>query len=130
MRLYKAVFTEAAELDHDSDNEWLLDPPDDHYPLTEDDGAPAGWDAHCLEIWGEPRPFRIPSTRPIYRSRSAAQARVNLINRWCGDGSAKLAETETDWLPIAEANARRKAARNATKIARLEAEIARLKESA
>lgn len=82
-------------------------------PWTEVQGAPDGWDAYCDEKWGEPHQFFIPSDRPIYRSRSSAQARVNLINRW--GGNAVLVEADVDWVPVVVANARR---RNKQRIAR------------
>lgn len=121
MRLYKAHILP----DYAADEQDAWDGSNDAglAPLAEADGAPAGWDAHCRDKWGEPRPFYIPSDRPIYRSRSAAQARVDLINRWLGPGSAILVETETDWTHVAAANARRKRARNAARIDRLREQI-------
>lgn len=97
-----------------------------HAPATEAEGAPAGWDAHCRDVWGEPRPFFLPSDRPIYRARSSAQRRVDLINRWAGPGTAILVETETEWIHTPAANARRRRARNAARIERLREEIRRL----
>lgn len=93
MRLYKAQYTEAAYEDGDL---WPLD------TFTWAD-APEGWDDYCMEHWGETRDFYPPSDRKVYRSRSSAHARVDLINHWLGDGSAILVETETNWMPTAEA---------------------------
>ena len=107
-RLYKAwdqptEEDEAAELEEFA-SIWDVEitPP----PTTEAEGAPDGWDAYCLEVWGEPHEFFIPSDRKIYRSRSSAQARVDLINRW--GGNAVLLETTTDWTPVEVANRQRK----------------------
>ena len=116
-RLYKA-WDQPTEEDEDAELEefasiWGVEVTP--RPTTEAEGAPAGWDAHCLEVWGEPHEFFIPSDRPIYRSRSAAQNRVDLINRW--GGNAVLVETETEWIPVSKANARR---RNKSRMARLE----------
>ena len=112
-RLYKAQYVTTDE-EWDEGNEEFVE-----YvsapPMTEAEGAPKGWDAHCLEVWGEPHRFSIPSDRPIYRSRSAAQNRVDLINRW--GGNAVLVETETEWIPVEQANARR---RNKARRARID----------
>lgn len=125
-RLYKAwdrptEEDEAAELEEFA-SVWDVEitPP----PTTEAEGAPEGWDAHCLEVWGEPHKFFIPSDRPIYRSRSAAQNRVDLINRW--GGNAVLVETETNWVPVSKANARRRNKARLERIEKLEAEAQRI----
>lgn len=86
-------------------------------PWTEVQGAPAGWDAYCDEKWGEPHQFFIPSDRPIYRSRSSAQARVNLINRW--GGNAVLVEADVDWVPVKVANAERRNRRRMDRVKQL-----------
>lgn len=101
-RLYKAqdVFTDD-EIESDNWVEFV-----DPNPTTEAEGAPEGWDEYCLDKWGEPREFFVPSDRPIYRSRSSAQARVDLINRW--GGTAVLVECTPEWVPVSEANRRRK----------------------
>ena len=111
MKLYKAqnVATEQDEAD-----EYTVRDDDGSGPWTEVAGAPEGWDAYCQEKWGEPHQFFIPSDRPIYRSRSSAQARVNLINRW--GGNAVLVEADVDWVPVEVANARR---RNRKRMARV-----------
>lgn len=113
MRLYKAQYTEAAYEDGDL---WPLD------TFTWAD-APEGWDDYCMERWGETRGFYPPSDRKVYRSRSSAQARVDLINHWLGDGAAILVETETNWMPTAEANKRRAARRAMQRIAKLQDRI-------
>ena len=112
-RLYKAQYVTTDE-EWDEGNEEFVE-----YvsapPMTGAEGEPKGWAAHCLEVWGEPHRFSIPSDRPIYRSRSAAQNRVDLINRW--GGNAVLVETETEWIPVEQANARR---RNKARRARID----------
>ena len=111
MRLYKAQYTEAA---YEYGDLWPLDTWAD---------APQEWDDYCMERWGETRDFYPPSDRKVYRSRSSAQARVDLINRWLGDGSAILVETETAWMPTSEANKRRAARRAMQRIAKLQDRI-------
>ena len=107
-RLYKAQYVEGqptGDYDEDAFGELYLD----------ECPEPEGWAEHCRQLWGEHKPFFPPSDRPIYRSRSSAQARVNLINRWLGPGSAILVETETDWTPVTVANTRRAQARQAAR---------------
>lgn len=119
MRLYKAqdvsgqVDWTGSEIESMEDT-WALG---DQAPKTEAEGAPEGWDEHCRQTWGEPHPFFIPSDRPIYRSRSSAQHRVDLINRW--GGAAILVEADVDWQPVTVANARRRNARKRAQINRL-----------
>lgn len=114
MRLYKAEYVET-----DAADEW-----DEETSETFPD--PEGWAEHCQELWGVYRPFFPPTARPIYRSRSAAQRRVDLINRWLGHGTAVLAEADVRWTPTADANARRAHTRKLVKIAKLRAQIADL----
>lgn len=108
MRLYKAQDVTAECADDDA-NETVFWEDESPAPTTEAEGAPAGWDQHCIDVWGGPHEFFIPSDRPIYRSRSSAQDRVNLINRW--GGHAVLVETDTNWTPVTVANQQRKKAR-------------------
>lgn len=124
MKLYKAQDL-APQVDDDEfiDDYILLA---EAMPSTEEEGAPEGWDAYCLEKWGEPREFFFPSDRKIYRSRSAAQARVDLINRW--GGAAELVEAEVNWVPVVEANRLRKRDRMLAAIERKNAEVGKLYE--
>lgn len=119
-RLYKAQYVE-----HDEDFSDDFDEFEPEYVPMPD---PEGWAEYCLEKWGEHKPFFWPSDRPIYRSRSSAQARVDLINRWGGD--AVLVECDVTWTPTAVANARRARVRREARIRRLEAEVGRLREEA
>lgn len=127
-RLYKAQYVgpeeeESEELE-EFENRWDVEVTPS--PTTEAEGAPEGWDAHCLEVWGEPREFFMPSDRKIYRSRSAAQNRVDLINRW--GGNAVLVETETEWIPVKQANARRRNKARMARLEKLDAEAIRITE--
>lgn len=108
-RLYKAEWVTDAEGNRDmSGVEW-----DNHYQ------APVGWFEYAIgrwplntgpEFWPNGfKPFFWPSTDKIFRSRSSAQARVDIINRW--GGKAVLVECTPRWETVEQANARRKAER-------------------
>ncbi len=120
MRLYKAQDV-TADTDAEETVFWEDESPT---PTTEAEGAPVGWDQHCIEVWGGPHEFFIPSDRPIYRSRSSAQDRVDLINRW--GGHAVLVEADANWTPVTVANRRRKKARLEDRRAKSLAELARI----
>jgi len=77
-------------------------------PMPQIRDTPEGWDEYCLEKWGEPREFFMPSTSRVYRSRSSAQDRVDLVNRW--GGNATLVEADVEWVPSDEARRRRRLA--------------------
>lgn len=96
---------------------------------------PEGWREYALALWGNTppehehwpnghKPFFFPSTNRIYRSRSAAQRRVDLINSW--GGTAVLVECEPAWVSSEVANKRRAAARLAKRIERKRAELSEL----
>lgn len=94
---------------------------------------PDGWREYALEKWGsEPpeheywpngyKPFFWPATDRIFRSRSAAQRRVDIINYW--GGRAVLVECTPEWMTVSAANAQRKAKRLKAKRARVLEELA------
>lgn len=96
---------------------------------------PAGWREYALKAWPDgPRPgehwpnghkpFFWPSTDRIFRSRSAAQRRVDIINWW--GGRAVLVECTPHWETVSAANARRHRARVAERVERKRAELAAL----
>jgi hypothetical protein len=61
----------------------------------------------------------------MYLSRSSAQEKVDIVERW--GGKARLLEAElSEFIPVEEANQRRKRARNAKTVERLRARIAEL----
>lgn len=106
-RLYKAEWVDREPdgyWDHEIDA-WVTESPE-----------PAGWREYALERWPDgPRegehwpnghkPFFWPSTDRIFRSRSAAQRRVDIINRW--GGRAVVMECTPQWETVTAANARR-----------------------
>lgn len=65
---------------------------------------PDGWPERSVELYGEVKPFFWPSTKPIYRSRSAAQARADLIESY--GAKAVVLVTDTTWETFDERNAR------------------------
>lgn len=93
-------------------------------PIMHIDTPPDGWDEYCLEKWGEPREFFMPSTDRIYRSRSSAQDRVDLVNRW--GGNAVLVEADVEWIPVDEANRRRRIAKLTRKRESIAAQLAKI----
>lgn len=93
---------------------------------------PAGWREYAIERWGTVppkneywpqghKPFFWPSTDRIFRSRSAAQRRVDIINHW--GGRAVLVECTPEWMTVSAANAQRKAKRLKAKRARVLEEL-------
>lgn len=130
MKLYKAQdVTAECATDEYEDEDGMFDAvawDERKAPSTEAEGAPAGWDQHCLDVWGGPHEFFIPSDSKIYRSRSSAQERVDLINRW--GGKAVLVEADVDWVPVTEANRRRKSKRLYTKRTKLLMQAAELED--
>lgn len=70
--------------------------------------------------------FFWPDTSKIYKSRSSAQARVNLIEMW--GGKAVLLETTTEWQSVKTANRLRKRDRTLAAIERKNAEVGKLYE--
>ncbi len=90
---------------------------------------PAGWAEFAIRRGfvnedGEPDPFFFPKTNVPYKSRSAAQKRVDIINRW--GGNAVVVECTPVWEPVDAANARRAAARINSRIEKKRAELAAL----
>lgn len=66
---------------------------------------PHEWDMYCMETWGEKKPFFLPSAGRIYKSRSAAIERADLINYW--GGKAKVLECTPVWEDLEAAKKRR-----------------------
>lgn len=109
-RLYMAVHVSGADENYDVEF-W-------GEPLSE----PAGWAEFCQEKWGEYKPFFWPKTGVPYRSRSSAQHRVDIINRW--GGNAVVMECTPVWQTVAEAKADRERVRLQERMDRLHVELA------
>lgn len=111
-RLYMAVHVEEAEPLADWEIELLgATAPSD----------PDGWTEFCDEMWGEYKPFFFPKTGVPYRSRSAAQRRVDIINRW--GGKAEVLVCEPVWEPLEVVKKRRERERVTARIKKKQAEL-------
>lgn len=128
-RLYMAVWVDHPHDDHEQDENGIF--PTDYVDYCEPE--PEGWREHALAVWGtEPRegevwpdghkPFFWPKTDVPYLSRSTAQKRVDIINRW--GGNAVVVECTPVWETVDAANARRQAERFQARIVRKQEELA------
>lgn len=90
---------------------------------------PAGWREYALDMFGTVpavgevwpnghKPFFWPKTGVPYMSRSSAQRRVDIINRW--GGKAVLLECTPEWVTVADANASRERRRIHDRITKLQ----------
>lgn len=86
------------------------------------------WRDYCLEVWGEEKPFFLPSERKVWRSKSSAMERVNTVRHWGGD--AEVLECDPDWQVSAEAVAERRRTRARASAARLMAKANAILEAA
>lgn len=82
---------------------------------------PDGWAEFCEAKWGEYKPFFWPSTRGIFKSRSAAQRRAAMITYW--GGKAEVLECTPQWQSVESANRERAQARLAKRIRRMQDEL-------
>ena len=70
--------------------------------------------------------FYLPSENKLYRSRSSARDKVRAVERW--GGKARILEAEvSEFIPVEEANLRRKQQRAQQRIDKLRAEIDRIR---
>lgn len=80
------------------------------------------WIGFCLEKWGKVIDYFNPSGDRLYKSRSSALDKVRIVEFYGGE--AQILEAEVgEFIPVAEANKRRKRTRNAARIAKLAAQI-------
>lgn len=98
---------------------WKPDGWVEHVDCMASEGHP--WAGDCVE---QGYRFFWPKTGRIFKTRSAAQNTVDIIERW--GGKAVVMECTPDWTPVDEANRRRKQARNQVRIDKLRAKIAEL----
>lgn len=84
------------------------------------------WREHCREVWGKEKDFFLPSERKVFRSRSAAQARVDIVRRWGGD--AELMECAPSWESVSDANLRRQKQRALARVRKLRVKAALIEE--
>ncbi|MFS6529717.1 hypothetical protein V8Z69_07565 [Microbacterium aurugineum] len=114
-RLYRVAFIYDENVDYDEYNEY--GGYDDELVRYE----PEGWAEFSQEKWGEYKPFFWPSTRGIFRSRSAAQRRVDIIKRW--GGNAEVLECTPQWQSVKSANRGRALARLKKRIEVIQEEL-------
>lgn len=101
MRLYKIEITERPLVSL-YERQWH-DGTEIGYIRLSDDEMHAKW----VEAFGDDESFYLPSETKLYRSRSSAQDKVRITERW--GGKAVILEAEvSEFIPVAEANARRK----------------------
>lgn len=62
---------------------------------------PVEWEAFCIERYGVVKPFFLPAAGRIYKSRSGAVERAELINYWGGD--AEVLECTPVWESLDDA---------------------------
>lgn len=72
--------------------------------------CPIGWAKYAEQHFGDAnKGFFWPKTDGVWKSRSTAKRRVDMIERW--GGKATVLEAEAEFIPVAEANAKRAARR-------------------
>ena len=87
-----------------------------------DDELHAQW----VDEFGADKEYFNPSENKLYRSRSSARDKVRAVERW--GGKARILEAEvSEFIPVEEANLRRKQQRAQQRIDKLRAEIDRIR---
>lgn len=70
--------------------------------------------------------FFLPSENKLYRSRSSARDKVKIVERW--GGKARILEAEvSEFIPVEEANLRRRKKRDDERVRKLEEQIHEIK---
>ena len=83
-----------------------------------DDELHAQW----VDEFGADKEYFNPSESKLYRSRSSARDKVKIVERW--GGKARILEAEvSEFIPVEEANQRRKNERNQARIRKLQDQI-------
>lgn len=122
MRLYKIQVIKRPEA------AWLDFTGEDYlFPVSSDNrNLPHEWQDHCEHVFGEMRDFHPPFTNRAYLSRSSAKSRLDLFKRWGGE--AVLLEAEvSEFIPVEEANLRRRKKRDDERVRKLEEQIHEIK---
>lgn len=86
------------------------------------DWKPEGWDEHCIATWGVLRSFFWPSVSKVYRSRSSARAKLEIIERWGGTG--RIIVGTAKFLPEEDLKRAKAFERQQARINKLKAQIA------
>lgn len=121
MRLYKIEITSVPR-------ESLIsvgDPADNGTFIHDEEWVPEGWAEHAAEMaqdghrWAEGAPsFFWPSEDKHYLSRSSAAGKVAIVERWGGEAILLEAEVSA-FIPVEDANLRRKKQRDAKQAEKL-----------
>lgn len=128
MRLYKIEIT---NIPAECDDIHLVST-GENYVTNHRNWKPKGWDEHVAEcaergeLWAmNCTYFFWPSTDKFYRSRSSAQEKVNIVERW--GGSARILEAQvSEFVPVAEANRRRQEERDRVRAQKLRKKAAEI----
>lgn len=87
-----------------------------------DDELHAQW----VDEFGADKEYFNPSESKLYRSRSSARDKVKAVERW--GGQARILEAEvSEFIPVEEANKRRRIKRDLERIKKLEDKIMHIK---
>ena len=87
-----------------------------------DDELHAQW----VDEFGTDKEYFNPSESKLYRSRSSARDKVKAVERW--GGKARILEAEvSEFIPVEEANLRRRKKRDQERIEKLEQQIHEIK---
>jgi len=119
MRLYKIEILQSPETVH-VPVEWE---PGIFVGFTRlaDDELHAQW----VDEFGADKEYFNPSESKLYRSRSSARDKVRAVERW--GGKARILEAEvSEFIPVEEANLRRKRERDQARIEKLRQKIAEI----
>lgn len=112
-RLYKVVWDHADE---------DFDEYGDLVPMT----APEWWEAFSIHRYGEVKPYFMPTTDRIYKSRSGAVDRANLINGQ--GGNVYVVECTPRWQTLDDARDERARRRLHEKAQKLREQLAEVQE--
>lgn len=119
MRLYKMEITEFPKLTaYESGNRFMPEGYVEQYPS----GLEDEWIDFCTAEFGGYRSFFLPNETKLYRSRSSARDKVRIVERWGGEAIILEAQV-SEFIPIEEANKRRRQARAMVRIEKLQAKI-------
>lgn len=133
MRLYTFEITHVPA----ESQKYIYFPDGEERKVQDSSWRPEGWVEYLDEMadrgarWAliaidEGYRFFWPSEDVLYRSRSSARDKVKIVERW--GGQARILEAEVgEFVPVAEANKRRKQQRAQERIDKLRAEIDRIR---
>lgn len=84
------------------------------------------WEASGIASEQDYHHFFLPSETKLYRSRTSARDKVKAVERW--GGKARILEAEvSEFIPVEEANLRRRKVRDDDRVRKLEEQIHEIK---